>query len=310
MKRLFFLLTLTVSVSVSAQRYETVPFGDFEQWTTRYIKESAVLGGKTRTVYALAPTGTVSGNKAFDYSSTIWGGSNVYANVMGVATGSCAVTPEKGPSGLCARLETGFVEVKAVGIVNVKVLAQGSLFWGKVHEPVNSTKNPYASQQWGIPFTKRPDAVVVDYKALIPNTGEIVKNNETVKGYDAAEIMLVLQNRWEDANGNIHAQRVGTAYLHIGKSTSGWVKNARIPVIYGDARSSKSYRSYMNIMGARLYSVNSKGVKKQIIEEGWADSSTPVTHAIMSVSSGSLGAFVGAVGNTLWVDNLRLEYGK
>ena len=57
-----------------------------------------------------------------------------------------------------------------------------------------------------------------------------------------------------------------------------------------------------------LYAVNSKGKKKPVLEEGWADPDTPVTHAVLQITAGSRGAFTGAPGNTLWVDNIRLEY--
>ena len=223
---------------------------------------------------------------------------------------SVSVTPDNGPSGKCAKLQTCMAEVKVAGVVDINVLAQGSLFWGKMLEPITSTSNPYSFMDWGIPFTKRPDAVVLDYKAVVPNTGKLVKGGKTVSGTDPEEIYLILQNRWEDEKGVIHAKRVGTAYIRIPKSTAGWVKNARIPVIYGDATKSPSYKAYMNLLGSRLYAINSKGVKKKLIEDEWGDESTPVTHAIMSISSGSAGTFIGAIDNVLWVDNIRLEYGK
>ena len=98
---------------------------------------------------------------------------------------------------------------------------------------------------WGIPFTKRPKALVYNYKAVIPNTGKLVRSTtfraSEFEGYDPAEIVLILQNRWEDDEGNIHAKRVGTAIAYVDKSTSGWVMDARLPVIYGDARKHKDY---------------------------------------------------------------------
>jgi hypothetical protein len=57
-----------------------------------------------------------------------------------------------------------------------------------------------------------------------------------------------------------------------------------------------------------MYAINSKGKKKPILEEAWADSDCPVTHAIMWLTSGSCGAFTGALDNVLWVDEIRLEY--
>jgi hypothetical protein len=57
-----------------------------------------------------------------------------------------------------------------------------------------------------------------------------------------------------------------------------------------------------------MYALNGKGKKKTIQEEAWAMSDCPVTHAIMMITSGSQGAFTGALGNVLWVDEIRLEY--
>lgn len=297
----------------AAKKYEIVPFGDFEKWAVRNIKESGIIGGETKTIYNLGPSQTINRNEAYDYSNTIWSSSNAYAVVMGVTKTSCSVTPAEGPDGRCARLQNCFAECKVAGVMNIKVVVAGSLYWGRMHEPVTSINDPYASMEWGIPFTKRPDALVVDYCATIPDSGTLTKGTtfrtETYPGHDPAEILLLLQNRWEDEQGNIHAKRVGTAFLRIHKSTAGWVMGRRIPVIYGDARKSAAYRPYMDLLGASrpLTAVNSRG-RSKVIREEWGEPDTPVTHAIMIISSGSSGAFRGEIGNELLVDNLKLEY--
>ena len=227
---------------------------------------------------------------------------------------STNVTPDQGPKGRCARLVTQFASCKVAGMVNIKVLAAGSIYWGRMLEPITGVSDPYAFMDWGIPFTKRPKALVLDYQALIPNTGKLVKGTtfrtKTFDGYDPAEILFILQNRWEDAKGNVHANRVGTAVCHIDKSSNGWVSDFRIPVIYGDARQSADYQPFMDLISGdkTMYALNAKGKKKPILEEAWADVDCPVTHAIMMITSGSQGAFVGALGNVLWVDEIRLEY--
>jgi hypothetical protein len=181
-------------------------------------------------------------------------------------------------------------------------------------EPITGVNNPYAFMDWGITFDKRPKSLVLNYKATIPNTGKLVKGTTfrttEFDGYDPAEILFILQNRWEDEKGNIHAKRVGTAVYHIEKSSNGWVKDFKLPVIYGDARKSKGYQPYMDLISGdkTMYALNKKGKKKVIQEEAWAEANCPVTHAIMMITSGSLGAFVGALGNVLWVDEIRLEY--
>ena len=308
------IVLLLLAFPTFAQRYETVPFGDFEQWTVRHITESAILGGDTKTLYIPAPNDTIDGNKVYDYKKTIWSTSNAYAKIMGIVKTSTSVMPDKGPSGKCAKLATCFAQCKVAGLINIKVLAAGSIYWGKMLEPITGVSDPYAFMDWGIPFTKKPKAVVLDYKSVVPNTGKLTKGTTfrttTFDGYDPEEIMLILQYRWEDEKGNIHAKRVGTAFYHIDKTSNGWVKDLRVPVIYGDARKSPNYQPYMDLVSKDrpFYALNKKGEKKPILEESWGDASSPVTHAIMMITSGSCGAFIGALDNVLWVDNVRLEY--
>ena len=56
MKKILLLSILSISLSVVAERIEPIPYGDMEQWVVRYIEESKLLGGKTKTLYCLAPT--------------------------------------------------------------------------------------------------------------------------------------------------------------------------------------------------------------------------------------------------------------
>lgn len=308
------ILSLLLCVTAYGQRYEKVPFGDFEQWAVRYIDESQIIGGQRKTLYVPGPTDTIVGNEPYDYKNTIWATSNAFAKVMGVVKTSTNVTPDRGPKGRCAKLATQYASCKVAGMVNVRVLAGGSIYWGKMLEPVTGVKDPYAFMDWGIPFTKRPKAVVLNYKSKIPNTGKLVKGTtfRTIEfdGYDPAEILFILQYRWEDAKGNIHAKRVGTAMYHVDQTSEGWVNDFRIPVIYGDARKSEDYKPYMQLVSGdkTMYALNSKGKKKPIIEEGWTEANCPVTHAVMAITSGSQGAFIGALDNVLWVDEIRLEY--
>ena len=310
------LLALAVCLPLSAQRVETVPFGDFEHWTVRHIKESALIGGEVKNLYVLGPDEVIEGNRVYDYSRTPWASSNAYARVSGVTKTSVSVEPDEGLSGRCARLSTVFASCKVAGLVEIQVLATGSLYWGKMLEPITGVKDPYANMDWGIPFTDRPAAVLLDYKAVLPATGTLVRGTTFRKtefpGEDPCQVMLLLQRRWEEPDGSIHAERVGTAFWRIGSSSDGWVRNRRIPVWYGDARNQPGYRSYMDLVGGEktLYAVNSRGKCVPIREEGWASPDTPCTHAVLHISSGSRGGFIGAPGNTLWVDNLRLEYAR
>ena len=49
------MVTLFSCVGASALTLEKIKFGDFSSWVTREITESKVIGGKTKTVYAIGP---------------------------------------------------------------------------------------------------------------------------------------------------------------------------------------------------------------------------------------------------------------
>ena len=62
-KTLCLLLTAGVAFHVSPQSVEPIKYGNFNSWITREIKESAIIGGKTRPVYEIGPTQTIIGAK-------------------------------------------------------------------------------------------------------------------------------------------------------------------------------------------------------------------------------------------------------
>lgn len=307
------ILILSIILPLSAQTYKKVQYGDFESWTVRDIEESLVIGGNTRRIYAIGPRDTIRENKALNIKS-IWASSNTYAKVAGISKTSNTVYPERRGNGYCAKLTTEYAECKVIGIINIKVLVSGTIYWGKAHEPVNGTDNPYSKMRWGVQFTNKPKALVLDYKSAMPNKGTITTcktlSSSSRPGNDEHEILFILQNRWEDEKGNVYAKRVGTAIYRISKPTSDWVNGFRIPVIYGDATKSPNYKPYMNLGPKKdnFYTINSKGKNVEIQEVGWGDENTPVTHAIMLISVSSQEAFSGTIGNTLWVDNIKLEY--
>lgn len=53
---------------------------------------------------------------------------------------------------------------------------------------------------------------------------------------------------------------------------------------------------------------NSKGQMKPVKEVGWAAENEIPTHMVLQFDSSHGGAYIGSVGNTLWVDNVRVEY--
>lgn len=306
----------TTALSQSSQK-EYLPYGKFESWTVRDIKESGIIGGQTKRIYNIGPRDTIRENKAYPYNArTPWSSSNAYAKVMGVTKTSCSVTPARSWDGsLCAKLESKIEELRVLGI-NVKILVSGCIFYGNIFEPIPTAYNPYTLMNWGAPFTRRPKALVLDYRSAMPNKGTITHSKitscKTIAGDDAHEITFILQKRWEDSDGNIHALRVGTAMTRIEHPTKGWVKEFRVPVIYGDARRCPKYKDYMRLgpKGLDYYAKNSKGKVVKIQEEGWARADETPTHAMVILTASIHEAFVGTLGNTLWVDNIALEYGE
>lgn len=318
MIRIILILFLSaVSFCLQAQeKIEYMAYGNMDSWAVRLIKESYLLGGKTRTLYVIAKTDTIRGNKSYLYNgnnSSPWGTSNAYAKVCGVEKVAVSVVPERRGDGYCCRLETTLQIVSAIGI-NLKVLATGSLFTGHLHDPVTleDTKHPMKSIDMGIPFRKRPKALMLDYKAFIQQNKTMVQATgstklTTVNGQDEGEIVLFLQYRWEDTDGNIFAYRVGTASEHIPQSIPNWCNNHRLPVRYGDITGSPDYKPWEKLFKNRYMARNSKGKMVFIQEIGYKENVVP-THLILQISSGCQGMFTGCPGNILWCDNIRLVY--
>ncbi len=316
-KSLILAAVIAAATAMPAMAEKVVPikFGDMDHWVTRNIKESAVLGGNTKTVYAIGPTKTINGAKAYvPEGGSPWASSNVYAKVMGIVKTSNAVFPEARGAGKCAKLTTILEKCKAIGMINIEVLVSGSIFLGHMIEPITSSKNPYAKLDMGVPFTGRPTALQFDYKLLAPlndrtqSTGFSAK--KTILGRDFAEVYIILQRRWEDSKGNIHAARVGTGRRRLGATTKDWMNGYRIPVWYGDITKHQGYQNYMDLIPkSKSYSAyNSKGKLVPVVEEKWDDANATPTHMLVMASSGCGTAFVGTIGMTLWVDNFALVY--
>ena len=302
------------SVSVLAEE-ELIKFGNFESWITRSIKESVLVGGKTQTLYEIGPKGTFDGPRAYtNQGGSPWGNSNVYAKVYGIVKTNVTVYPDKHGDGQCAKLSTQLVTCKAVGVVNISVLASGCIFLGSLQEPITSTSDPMSKMNAGVPFTKKPKALKFDYKYYSPGGDRIretgFSRRQKVSGKDKAQCICLLQKRWEDAEGNIHALRVGTMLHDFTQNTSNWKEGQLFPIHYGDITHESFYREGMGLMSGEngFHAVNSKGQDKPIQEEGWARQGEAPTHIILKFDSSSGGAYVGTIGNTLWVDNVKLVY--
>ncbi|MBR4722179.1 MAG: PCMD domain-containing protein [Muribaculaceae bacterium] len=311
------LIALAISLSSFAQSIEKIRYGDFENWITRHIPESKLLGGKTKTVYEIGPTQTIEGAVAYtNKGGSPWATSNVYARVMGINKASNAVVPDTHDGkGRCCRMSTILEPCKVLGMMNMEVLVSGSIFLGRMFEPITSTKSPYSKMEMGISFTKRPKSLQYDYRVVVPANAQKIHSSgfgkkKTLNGKDYAEVFLFLQRRWEDADGNIYANRVGTIRERFGASTTGWVNGHVADVIYGDATKSPKYKSYMGLIpeDRSYYARNSKGKMVPVKEVGWDTPDATPTHMILMASSGSGVAYEGVVGMNLWVDNFYLRY--
>lgn len=292
---------------------EPVAFGDMDKWMVRVVDESIIIGGDTKYLYEITSGDTLKNNTPYKNTISPWATSTVMAKVSGVVKASVTIFPEKRENGYCARLETRMEEVKVLGLINISVLATGTIFLGEVLEPVRDTKNPQSKLNNNIPFTKRPKALLFDYK-VIPG-GEQIKATgfsriEKIPQQNAAETCLLLQYRWEDASGHIFAKRIGTAVERYHKNVTEWQNNHRIEVHYGNITGKDFFEPYMGLIKGEQtqYCVNSKGVAVPIREIGWADANTQPTHIVLRFSSGNGGAYIGTPDAKFWIDNVKLVY--
>ena len=262
----------------------------------------------------LGPSDTIVGNTAFrNMGGSPWATSNVMAKVAGVVKTNTSVFPEKRGDGMCARMEARYESVKVFGLVDIEVIAAGSVFLGTVHEPIKGTKNPQAMLQSGVPFSKKPKALRFDYKVKAAPEKNRVRSTgfsrkSTVAGQDSLAVILLLQKRWEDAEGNVYSKRVGTMVQRYTESTPDWVNDATYPILYGNITSKPEYKPYMRIQVEERYTLNSKGKSVPIQEVGWAEPGEAPTHMVLQFTSSHGGAYIGSPGNTFWIDNVELIY--
>ncbi len=308
-----YIFIVLAALQANAQNVENLRYGDFEHWVTRNIKESHLIGGEKKQVYAIGPDKVIDGAVAYvPDASTPWATSNVMAKVMGIVKTSNAVYPDTRPEGgRCARLTTKMEHCKAIGLVNIDVMVAGTMFLGRMFEPVTSTKDPYSKMEMGIPFTKRPKALKFDYKVEMPATDTRTYSSgfgskKTIPGHDNAEAFIVLQRRWEDADGNLYAKRVATAREVFGKSTPGWVNGHTLKLTYGDASSTTALPLFKD--SKSYYARNSKGKMVPVHEVGWDSPDATPTHMLVQFSAGSGEPYMGTPGLTLWVDNVGVTY--
>ncbi len=315
-KNLIILSLLFLNASIWAQeceRIEPIPFGDMEQWEVRNIQESKFFSGKMKTIYAIAPNDTIEGviPHIYGLNGNPWSISNAYANVLGAIKVSGTTRPERRGDGWCCRMDCKLEDVVALGI-DLKLQIAGTIFLGWTYEPVplKAANDPYGTVEMGIPFTKKPKAIQLDYKAKVADDSTItyakaVAHPRKMKGRDCAEVYIYMQRRWEE-KGKIYAERVGTAYERIWHDIPEWVNEHRIPIRYGDITQQPNYQDYEGLNMHLFRAKNSKGDMVRVQEVGYSDAEP--THMVLMISSGCYEAFIGHDGNVFWVDNVALVY--
>ncbi len=312
---LLLLVIANFCISANALRLEPIKYGDMENWVTRNISESAIIGGNHKTLYEIAPKTTIDGNKAYkNMGGSPWANSNAYAKVCGVVKGSNTVSPAKRGGSTVAKCEAKMEHVKALGIVNMDVMVAGTIFLGQLFEPLTSTKGAFSKMEMGIPYTKRPKALVFDYEVEMPKENIRTKSTgfskqKTLQGRDNAEVYVLLQRRWEDENGNIYAKRVGTGRERYNKSIP-WTKGHELPIHYGDITTQSFYKPWMGLLDGNkaYYAKNSKGKLVPVHEVGWDDSNATPTHVLVMASSSCGEPFIGTEGLTLYIDNINFGF--
>ncbi len=309
---LFWAWILCASTLFAERRVEYLPYGNMDTWTVRHIKESGLLGGATKVLHAVGPNDTIRENKAYEpVAGNPWACSETYAKVIVEAGAGGAVIPERRGNGYCCRLENKMTHVK---IGDIYAVVTGAIFLGKKYEPVGliGKYRPHTVIDVGIPFTKQPVALMLDYKAVISDSCYITSTARDkpvrVDGeHDCGEIYIYLQHRWEDPEtGEIYARRVGTACERVCETIPEWVNNHEIPVRYGNITTDPNFKPYEAIGYTMMMTRNSKGKMVQIQEVGY--SLDKPTHIVLMIASGCSGAFRAHEGNKLWVDNIRLVY--
>ena len=258
-------------------------YGNFDRWSVREIKESGIIGGATKYLYEFyGDQDTLLTNRQPYVSPEdyLWRTNNVLAIVAGVVKTNNTVFPEKRGDGYCARIETHIEEVKALGVVNMDVVCQGALMVGALPEPIKDTKSPMAKVLYGLPFKGYPKAVKFDYKADVGHEvyrGTGFSKLKALDYPDSAEVTFILQKRWEDKDGRIHALRVGTAIMRIFKDVPDWVDGYELKVHYGDITGESFYKDYMGLKTdpeTAYHALNSQGKNVIVEEEGWAEPGT------------------------------------
>lgn len=290
-------------------------YGTFDRWSVREFRESDLIGGRTKFLYEFYGSGdtVVTREPLVKPADYLWRTNNVIANVKGINKANVTVFPERRGSGWCARIETHTEDVTVFGVINMKVVCQGGMLIGDIVEPIRNTSDPMGKVLFGVPFKGRPSRLVYDRKADVGHAtvrGTGFSSLKTLDYPDYPEVCIILQKRWEDADGNVRALRVGTGYELVTENIPEWENGHVLDIRYGDISSDSSYRDFMALQkdpAKVFHTINSKGKNVPVYEEGWADADTEPNFIVVKFLSSCHQAFYGGVGNILWIDNVRIE---
>ena len=292
-------------------------YGKFDRWCVREIKESGIIGGQTKYLYEFYGDMDTTFTGKTPYVSPEgypWRTNNVLAIVAGVVKTNNTIFPEQRDGGYCARIETHIEEVKALGIVNMDVVCQGAFVVGVLPEPIKDTKSPMAKVFYGTPYNGMPRALKLDYKAVVgcPTVrGSGFSKLKVMEYADYPEITFMLQKRWEDEDGQIHALRVATGIERIYENQEEWINGHEVELKYGDITGNPDYEEYMGLKNdpeIAYHALNSKGENVVVVEDGWAELGTEPNFMVLNIMSSCGKAFYGGVGNTLWIDNVEIVF--
>lgn len=288
-----------------------IAYGDMDSWWSRSFDNSGWLGGG-KIYYQEPGPEHFQKIKGQIVEHTPWASSNVRAKV-GVSTGSVNVFAEPRMEGFCARLETKLERVKVLGIVNIKAIASGTVFLGSMQDPVKGVELTRKYAMCGIPFERRPVALLLDYKVRVgaQRLRALGKTKvEKVDGGDAAQVYVLLQSRSVNSRGELLVKRVATAWLRLENSQEEWVNEFAVPFYYGDIQNQSFYKEYMGLISeADPYFTELDGEAVPFVEHEWAGPEDPVTHLLFFAESSYEGSkYIGSEENTLWIDNILLQY--
>ena len=286
-------------------------YENLDNWYSRPVKESFLIGGETIRLFQIGEVSCSDWKSATVGCESPWGTSNLHAKI-GIDLASACVFPEKRDNGFCCRMETTIRGIHVLGMA-IDALVTGAIFVGEFLEPVRSIKAPIKKMNHGIPFTRRPRAVKFDYKC-IPGKERINtdKHGILVPGQDKAEFCFILQKRWEEADGNVFAVRIGGVRAFFDDTRNQWINGATFPVRYGDITQEPTFDPQtMGLIPSvgPMYVRNSKGAMVPLVEQRWGKSDEAPTHLVMYFNSSYQGIdFIGSPESKFWVDNISLIY--